>query len=109
MSMRTLSIKPYYATKILLGEKTIEVRSWQTPYRGDILIYASSGRKSGCISEHAICVANLWKIDHLQIKHSKEACWPDLKEFECYGNKGLHSLIWIQDSIQKASDNIKIA
>ena len=36
MSMRTLSIKPYYATKILLGEKTIEVRSWQTPYRGDI-------------------------------------------------------------------------
>ncbi len=90
MSMRTLSIKPYYATKILLGEKTIEVRSWQTPYRGDILIHASSGRKSGCISEHAICVAKLWKIEPLQKKHGKKACWPELTDYECYGQYAWH-------------------
>lgn len=36
--VRMLSIQNPYATLILQGEKTIEVRSWSTAYRGDVLI-----------------------------------------------------------------------
>jgi hypothetical protein len=39
--MKALSIKQPYATSILRGTKTIELRSWQTAYRGDILICTS--------------------------------------------------------------------
>jgi hypothetical protein len=39
--MKALSIKQPYATSILRGTKTIELRSWQTAYRGDLLICTS--------------------------------------------------------------------
>lgn len=39
--MKAFSIKQPYANKILTGLKTIELRSWQTTYRGDLLICTS--------------------------------------------------------------------
>lgn len=40
--MKALSVKQPYASLIVEGEKTIEVRSWKTDYRGDILIISSA-------------------------------------------------------------------
>ena len=40
--MKALSVKPPYATQILMFMKTVECRSWKTDYRGDLLICASS-------------------------------------------------------------------
>lgn len=40
--MKALSIHAPYATAIAGNEKTIEVRSWQTKHRGDLLICSSS-------------------------------------------------------------------
>lgn len=40
--MKAISIKQPWATLIAQGHKRIETRTWQTAYRGDILICASA-------------------------------------------------------------------
>ncbi len=40
--MRALSVKQPWASLIATGEKTIELRSWRTHYRGPLLIVASA-------------------------------------------------------------------
>lgn len=39
--MKALSIKQPWANKIAFGRKTIETRTWQTRYRGQLLIVSS--------------------------------------------------------------------
>lgn len=42
--MKALTIQQPWATLIMLGAKTIETRSWNTRYRGPLLIHAASGK-----------------------------------------------------------------
>ena len=44
--MKALSVKQPYAALIVQGLKTIEVRSWKTDHRGDLLICASAAPKN---------------------------------------------------------------
>lgn len=39
--MKTICIKQPWASLIATGKKTIETRTWQTKYRGDLLVVAS--------------------------------------------------------------------
>ena len=39
--MKCLSLKQPYADLLALGEKTIELRKWNTKFRGEFLIHAS--------------------------------------------------------------------
>lgn len=39
--MKALSLHPMYAAEIAVGDKPEEYRTWQTPYRGDLLICGS--------------------------------------------------------------------
>lgn len=57
--MKALSIHPEYAMSIMLGEKTIECRTWRTEYRGKLLVCSSNRPTVGTISGHALCVVNL--------------------------------------------------
>lgn len=41
--MKVLTIKQTCATLIMQGDKRFEFRSWQTKYRGDLLIHAGKG------------------------------------------------------------------
>ena len=41
--MKALTIKQPWATLIIQGDKRFEFRSWQTKYRGDLLIHAGKG------------------------------------------------------------------
>ena len=41
--MKVLTIKQPWATLIMQGNKRFEFRSWQTKYRGDLLIHAGKG------------------------------------------------------------------
>jgi hypothetical protein len=43
--MKALSFRQPWATLIVIGEKTIEWRSWKTGYRGDILVCSSSTKQ----------------------------------------------------------------
>ncbi len=47
--MKTLSIRQPWAELILQGRKTIELRTWQTHYRGPVLIHAGGNlEQDGC-------------------------------------------------------------
>ena len=60
--MKALSIHPYYAMAIVSGQKSIEVRSWDTDYRGDILICSTAKKYHGTIPSHALGVVTLEDI-----------------------------------------------
>lgn len=53
--MKCLSIKQPFAELMATGNKTIELRTWNTRYRGEFLIHASNK------VDHEIC--KLYKID----------------------------------------------
>jgi hypothetical protein len=66
----SLSINQPYAEFICNGKKTIEIRSWKTEYRGNILICST---KRPCYNNllcgHALCLAELYKIDSFKPEH----------------------------------------
>ena len=86
--MRAISIRNPYAHFIMCGEKTIECRTWQTDYRGDVLICSSANPKiKNTISGHALCVARLDRIEPFTKEHLDAACMgdmPDKKSFAWY-------------------------
>lgn len=63
--MKAISIHPKYAMAIALNIKTIELRSWRTSYRGDILICTTkSGSNDPSINDkyifgHAVALATI--------------------------------------------------
>lgn len=74
--MKALSLRPEWAMPVLLDSKTIECRTWKTAYRGDLLICASSRKRTGFIDSHALCVVELTKIEPFTRKHLAKACMP---------------------------------
>lgn len=64
--MKALSIHPYYAMAIVSGQKSIEVRSWDTNYRGDILICSTAKKFHGTIPGHALGVVTLTDVRRLE-------------------------------------------
>jgi hypothetical protein len=46
--MKALSLLQPWATLIAIGAKSIETRTWKTPYRGPIAIHASKGFPPWC-------------------------------------------------------------
>lgn len=44
--MKTLSLLQPWATLVVMGAKKIETRSWNTKYRGELLIHASVNNKA---------------------------------------------------------------
>lgn len=83
--MKAISIRNPYAHFILCGEKNIECRTWQTDYRGDILICSSANPKvKNTICGHALCIARLDSIEPFKKEHLDGACMgamPDRKAF----------------------------
>ncbi|HEV7333402.1 MAG TPA: ASCH domain-containing protein [Flavisolibacter sp.] len=47
--MKTISLLQPWASMVIMGVKTIETRSWQTAYRGPLLIHASKGIKGSIL------------------------------------------------------------
>ena len=91
--MKALSIKPYFALCIWWEKKTIEIRTWKTDYRGDLLICSTADRMHNTIPRHALCVANLKNIRPLK-RTDAEAGMFDPADFE----EGLYA--WELDNIR---------
>ncbi len=90
--MKALTLSPGWAMLVMVGQKTIEHRTWKTNYRGDILICSSAKKMEGCISGHALAVAELVDIEPFSKKHFDGSCmdWiPDPNGFA-----------WIFDNIR---------
>lgn len=71
--MRALSVRNPYATMIMSEQKPYEFRTWQTDYRGDLLICSSANPKMvNMISGHALCVVRLNDIEKITSKNYKK-------------------------------------
>lgn len=93
--MKALSLTPYWALMVMLWEKKIEVRTWQTDYRGDILICASSRKESGCISGKALCVVELTDIEPLREEHLEAAMMEEMPDKKSYAWR-FQNLQWVE-------------
>ena len=83
--MKALSVRNPYAAFILIGEKPVECRSWQTDYRGDLLICSSANPKvKNTICGHAICVVRLDHIEPFTKEHLEAACLDEMPEGNNY-------------------------
>lgn len=83
--MKAISIRNPYAHFILCGEKGIECRTWQTDYRGDLLICSSANPKiKYSICGHALCIVRLDSIEPFKKEHLDAACLSDMPEGKCY-------------------------
>ena len=69
--MKALSIHPYYAGMIFAKKKTVEVRTWRTDYRGDILICSTAKKIKDTIPSHALCVVRLVDCVPMKKEHIK--------------------------------------
>ena len=54
--MKVLTIKQPWATLIMQGDKRFEFRSWQTKYRGELLIHAGKGIDKEAVKRLANCL-----------------------------------------------------
>lgn len=71
--MKAISIRNPYAHMILCGEKEFEFRTWQTDYRGNLLICSSANPKiKNTICGHALCVVRLNDITKVTPKNYRD-------------------------------------
>jgi len=83
--MKAISIQNPFADFIMYGEKTIEVRTWNTEHRGDLLICSSASPKiPGMISGHALCIVSLDNVTKLKRKDLKAACIDEMPSESSY-------------------------
>jgi hypothetical protein len=95
--MKTISVQQPFAFEILSGQKTIEVRTWDALYRGDLLI-CSSGKPAysktemeemeeeyGCtfLYGHALCIVRIADVRHMR-KGDEEKALMDHIDPEAY-------------------------
>ncbi|HPA47471.1 MAG TPA: ASCH domain-containing protein [bacterium] len=87
--MKALSVKQPWANKIASGEKTIEVRTWYTHYRGPLLI-VSSVNPPIAPAGYALAVADLVDIRPMRKRDEKMAL--------CESFDGAYS--WVLENIR---------
>ena len=88
--MKALTCKPKWAAKIVMGQKTIELRSWYTKYRGDILLCSSATGSDETLPEgYALGIIRIDEVVPFQIAHAKEAGFEEkeLQNFHGYSWK----------------------
>jgi hypothetical protein len=74
--MKAISIKQPHASRIASGEKTIELRTWTTTYRGPLLVCVSAKPKLDNLPVGvAICAVNLSGIRRATKEDSAAACF----------------------------------
>ena|GEM_PF-1077527 len=71
--MKALSVREPWAGLIRNGKKTIETRTWNTNYRGDLLICASANPKTG-LSGKAVCIVEVVDCRPMEKSDEMAAC-----------------------------------
>lgn len=92
--MKTLAIRQPWVTLIAEGDKTIEVRTWATTYRGQLLLVASGkplhvdvdGERYTLPAGEQICIADLIDVRPLRRADLKAACLDDQPAFDIAGH-----------------------
>ena len=91
--MKVLSIKQPFAELILQGKKTVELRKWNTNFRGAFLIHASKNPDLQAMKKFGFkelpCGFILGKAELIAVKEYKNS-----EEFKQDQNKHLADLKW---------------
>lgn len=114
--MKCLSVKQPWASLIASGQKSVELRTWRTNYRGPLIICASASPRRGTQYEIgplgvAVCLVNLTDVreyqagDRCMCNHSpRELSWvlELVRELPPVPIKGQLSLFAPSDDILRA-------
>lgn len=115
--MKALTVRPFEGMAIMFGDKTVECRSKNISYRGDVVICTSALKLKDTIPAHALCIVEIvdcvpFTKDHLgaammQAVPDNHYAWilDNVRIIAPIKIKGFLSLIeW--DKVQKASNEI---
>jgi len=103
--MKVLSLKQPFAELILQGKKTIELRKWNTKFRGEFLIHASKKPDQKSMEKFGFkdlpCGFILGRANLVEVKH-----YINEEEFSADNNKHLANSGWgrygfILDSVKR--------
>ena len=73
--MKAISIKQPWLALIMSGEKTLEIRSWRTNVRGDVLLCASVAPKILDLpTGQALCIATIINCRQFLPDDAKKSC-----------------------------------
>lgn len=94
--MKALALEPFYATLVAAGEKDKEYRSWNTKYRGDLLICSTLKKDLEMFPRsYALCIVEIsdttktktgftWCLKNLRhIKPFKVRCNQRIFNIDC--------------------------
>jgi len=73
MKFKAISLKQPFANLVCEGKKTIETRTWNTKYRGDLIICSSLNPRIEPYGK-ALCKVEIYHTEPMQKKHEKQAC-----------------------------------
>jgi hypothetical protein len=100
MILPALSVKQPWATKIANGSKTIETRTWYTPWRGPLLIVSSKtpdleleNQATGLPLGQALCVTLLVNCRPMIEADEQAACCECYERANAWVFKGLWPII----------------
>ena len=75
--MKALSVRGDYIMDMIAGKKKIEYRSWQTNYRGPLLMCSTAKKVAGAAPGYALCVVNLKSIEYSSFNQYREGTIQD--------------------------------
>ena len=117
--MKALTVRNPYAHFIMVGEKELEFRTWQTDYRGDLLICSAANPKiKNTICGHALCIVKLHEVFEITKENYKDFgldekpdgklyAWQliDVRLIKPFPVKGKLNFFEVDDSLIEIIDN----
>ena len=109
--MKVLTIKQPWATLIMQGYKRFEFRSWQTKYRGDLLIHAGKGIDKEAIKRLEKYLPEELPFGKILGKVTLVDCIkmsPEFKERLLKENKDIYAKSSFQENYGWQMDNVQV-
>jgi len=109
--MKVLTIKQPYATLIMQGNKRFEFRSWQTKYRGELLIHAGKGIDKEAMKRLAKYIPEEMPTGKILGKVTLVDCvkmTPELKEMLLKENKDIYTDSSFKENFAWKLENVEV-
>lgn len=109
--MKVLTIKQPWATLIMQGDKRFEFRSWQTKYRGDLLIHAGKGIDKEAMKKLAKYLPEEVPLGKILGKVTLVDCvkmCPEFKELLLMENSDIYTKSSFQENYGWQVENVEV-
>ena len=109
--MKVLTIKQPWATLIMQGDKRFEFRSWQTKYRGNLLIHAGKGIDKEAMKRLAKYLPDEIPLGKILGKVTLVDCvkmCPEFKDMLLKENSDIYTKSSFQENYGWQVENVKV-